>query len=203
MKRSLASAVVLLMAFGAGASVAPRAGATSAATTGLTQIGGNYNQGLCDLYQGALARSGAQWVRTFVNIPRNFLAFDSSNQLAGVQQSNLTQSSDEVGRQGESLTISTASKLQQAKYTGAPGTPVKTVLSLKLDMKYLDVGVPTGTTDYGYWYTAISQFLSTPAAPLALTPAPAPLGASVDVLVVGNEPMSRCRTARRRPTGPS
>ena len=193
MKRLIASGAVAAMVLVGAASVAPSSAGAKGPTPGSTEIGGNYNQSLCDIYGGLIARSGVQWVRTFVNIPRNFLSFDSSNQLVGVLQSNLSQVPNPVGGQGENLGIATATKLQQLKHTGAPGEPVKTVLSLKLDMKCPDLAghVPSTIAEVGIWNTAIAEFLNSPSSSSSSSP-PDPsrtLGASIDVLVVGNEPM--------------
>ncbi len=157
---------------------------------GATELGGNYNQYLCDIYNGLVTKSGAKWVRVFVNIPRNFLAYDdvlNPNQVTGVQ--NLTQSSDAVGGASEQLGIQTATKLRQLQHTGARRPAPKVILNLKLDMKYLpDPSAPIplsqipapGSPEFSYWVDAIEQFLT----------APGPnVGSAVDVLVLGNEPM--------------
>lgn len=32
---------------------------------GATELGGNYNQYICDIYNGLVTKSGAKWVRAF------------------------------------------------------------------------------------------------------------------------------------------
>src|SRR5262245_21013191 len=164
------------------------AAAPGAPPAGATELGGNYNQYVCDLYNGLVTKSGVQWVRVFVNVPRNYLAYDdptNPNLVTGVQTSNLEQHSDPVSGESEQLGIATATKLQQLQHTGAKGQPAKVILNLKLDLKFRPdptapgTGIPVpGTEVFGYWVQAISEFLTQHG-----------LGASVDVLVLGNEPM--------------
>lgn len=165
--------------------------ATNGATpVGATELGGNYNQYICDIYNGLVTKSGAKWVRAFVNVPRNFLAYSDPsdpNRVTGVQ--NLTQQPDAVGGDSEQLGIQTATKLRQLQHTGARGPAQKVILNLKLDMKYLpnpsapiplnQVPAP-GSVEFGFWVQAIRGFL--------VGPGPN-VGPAVDVLVLGNEPM--------------
>jgi hypothetical protein len=159
---------------------------SSGSIAAATELGGNYNQYVCDISNGLVTKSRVRWVRAFVNIPRNFLAYDDPtdhNLVTGVQ--NLAQASDPVSGESEHLGIATATKLQQLKHTGARGVPVKVILNLKLDMKYRNdpsqpaAPVPEpGTQVFGWWVDAVEQFLTQH-----------DLGASIDVLVLGNEPM--------------
>lgn len=160
------------------------------APAGATELGGNYNQYVCDVYNGLVVRSGVRWIRAFVNIPRNFLAYDDPadpNRVTGVQ--NLGQARDPVSGASEQLGIQTATKLRQLKRTGSRRAAPAVVLNLKLDFKYVpDPGAPIpvdqipapGTPEYGAWRTAVAQLLTAPGLDV---------GPAVDVLVLGNEPM--------------
>src|SRR5262245_25834983 len=73
---------------------------------GATELGGNYNQYVCDMYNGLVSKSGVRWVRAFVNVPRNFLAYDDPsdpNQITGIQELSLSQPSDAVSGPSEQL----------------------------------------------------------------------------------------------------
>jgi hypothetical protein len=179
MKWISATLMVILVA-----AVLPSAGA------GAQEIGGNYNGTVCDLYNGLIVKSGAEWVRAFVNVPRNYLAFDDSQHVAsGVLEGNIKQTPDADSGRTDILANDAVSKLMQMHNLKVAGQPVKVILSLKLDFKYKwdssypASGVPDpGSLASGYWISAITELLEANN-----------LGAYVDVLVLGNEPMFETR----------
>jgi len=158
---------------------------------GAQELGANYNGTVCDLYSGLIVKSGAKWVRSFVNVPRNYLEFDDSQHVArGVLEGNITQTPDADSGRTDILANDAISKLMQMHNLKVAGQPVKVILSLKLDFKYKwdskypASGVPDpGSLASGYWISAITKLLEANN-----------LGAYVDVLVLGNEPMFETRT---------
>jgi len=143
------------------------------------ELGGNYNQYLYDIDNSLIAKSGITWVRGFINIPRNFLVVDSSGRVTGVLDSNISQEPDSDSDDTDILAISAVSKLIDAKSVMVGGHPVKVILSLKLDFKYMKMGVPeAGSPAMDYLISAVEKCL-----------VKNNLGASIDILVVGNEPM--------------
>lgn len=154
-----------------------------------TELGANYNQYLPDIYNGALARSGVKWVRGFVNVQRNYLTFDAPNPsvITGVLGENIAQTGDRVSGSADILAVQAADKLIEVKGMTVRGERLKTILSLKTDFKVgcrddapkACAGVPpVGTPQMRDLVSAIHDRL------LANN-----LGAYVDILVVGNEPM--------------
>ena len=154
-----------------------------------TELGANYNQYLPDVYNGALARAGVRWVRGFVNVQRNYLTFDAPNRsvITGVLEANIAQQGDRVSGSADILAVQAVDKLIEVKGMKVRGERLKTILSLKTDFKVGCVedkpaacaGVPAvGTREMRDLVTAIHDRL------LANN-----LGAWVDIVVVGNEPM--------------
>jgi len=185
--RRIVGVGVLLALLGAGALGA------GAGTAGATQLGGNYNQYVCDIANSLIVRSGVKWVRSFVSVPRNLLAYGDPadpNRVTGVL--DVVQASDAVSGASERLGTQTVTKLRQLQHLGARGRNVRVVLNLKLDMKYVpDPAAPVpvapvpvrGSPEYGYWRDAVVRLLTTDGGH-GLN-----VGPAVDVLVLGNEPM--------------
>ena len=154
-----------------------------------TELGANYNQYLPDIYNGALARAGVKWVRGFVNVQRNYLTFDAPvpSVITGVLGENIAQTADRVSGSADILAVQAVEKLIEVKGMTVRGERLKTILSLKTDFKVgcredapkACAGVPpVGTPQMRDLVAAIHARL------LANN-----LGAYVDILVVGNEPM--------------
>ena len=167
MKRLIILAVLLLSPMSAGAQ----------------ELGGGYNQFIPDIYNGLVARSKVKWVRAFLNIPRNYLVFDPMcidfGCVVNVLSSNISEPPDAVSTEDEMLAIAAASKIPELKSVSVDGQPIKIILSLKLDYKYQNMGVPSVDSPAGqYLMSAIEELLTN-----------ANLGSYIDILVVGNEPM--------------
>lgn len=143
------------------------------------ELGANYNQNFRDVYNPLIVSSGARWVRAFVNIPRNYLEIDKSGAVTGVLASNITEPADAVSNDSEVLAAAAVSKLIETTSVRVSGQPVKIILSLKVDFKFLKGGVPDANSqEMVYLFSAIEQFLTAHNH-----------GAYIDILVVGNEPM--------------
>ncbi len=154
-----------------------------------TELGANYNQYLPDIHNGLVAKSGAKWVRAFVNVQRNYLEFAAANPsvITGVLDANIAQTPDVVSGNADIMAVLAVNKLVEVKGMQVRGERIKTILSLKTDFKVgCDkakpaecAGVPAvGTLQMQHLLTAIHDRLLT-----------GNLGAYVDVLIVGNEPM--------------
>ena len=130
------------------------------------QLGANYNENIGNIDNATVVHSGVKWVRAFANVPRFFLNITSNGTVTGV---------NETGISG----FNEINNFIGVKELLVDGNPVKTILSLKLDFKFKNTGVPENNSpSMVYWMTAIEKFLKEKN-----------LGAKIDILVVGNEPM--------------
>ncbi len=166
-----------------------------------TELGANYNQYLPDIYNVVLVRAGVRWVRGFVNVQRNDLTFDAPNPsvITGVLEDNIAQKGDIVSGSADILAVQAVDKFVEVTGMKVRGERLKTILSLKTDFKVGCVvdkpaacaGVPAvGMPAMQSLLTAIHDRL------LAND-----LGACVDILVVGNEPMFETPVADARRYG--
>lgn len=185
MRRIVAVGVLVAVGLGVHTSTAVPARAT--------ELGGNYNQYVCDISNGLVVKSGVRWVRSFVSVPRNLFAYGDPadpNRVSGIL--DVVQASDAVSGASERLGTQTATKLRQLKRLGSRSRAVRVILNLKLDMKYVPdpsapipvapVPVP-GSPEYMYWRDAVARLLTGDGGH-GLN-----VGPAVDVLVLGNEPM--------------
>jgi hypothetical protein len=154
-----------------------------------TELGVNYNQNLGDIHNGLILRSEAKWARAFINVPRNYLEFGAADPsvITGVLDANIEQTPDRVSGNADVLAVVAVNKFIEIKGMLVRGQRVGTILSLKTDFKVGCVpdkpeacaGVPeVGTPEMKDLVDAILDRLTV-----------GKLGAYVDILVVGNEPM--------------
>lgn len=166
-----------------------------------TELGANYNQYLPDIYNGALARAGVRWVRGFVNVQRNYLTFDAPNPsvITGVLEGNIAQKGDIVSGSADILAVQAVDKFVEVKGMKVRGERLKTILSLKTDFKVgCVVGKPAACAGVPAVGTPAMQSLLTAIHDRLLAN---DLGAYVDILVVGNEPMFETPVADARRYG--
>ena len=151
------------------------------------ELGANYNQYIADIDPGLLARSKVKWVRTFVDIERNYLTFSRDGSISGILTSNVSQGSSPVSTPSENLAIYSINHFVNSKSVSVGGNPIKTIVSLKFDFKYRNSGVPRkNTKQMNDLLWAVAQFLTANN-----------LGAHIDILVVGNEPMFETPTDQK------
>jgi hypothetical protein len=130
------------------------------------ELGANYNENIDQINNDMILDSGVRWIRGFVHIPRYFLNVSTSGVVTGVNLSAIRN-------------FDPIDKFIGVKELEVGGEPIKTILSFKLDFKFRDMGVPEdGSAAMYYFMTAIETFLKEK-----------DLGAKIDILVVGNEPM--------------
>jgi hypothetical protein len=135
-------------------------------------IGANFNESVENINNDIITRANVNWARTFVNIPKEFLQFSATNEVNGVKKVAIKN-------------FDAINNFIALKNHTVGGKSVKTILSLKLNFKHKDTGVPSDGTDaMNYWIEAIELFLKE-----------RNLGNSIDILVVGNEPMWETETA--------
>jgi len=171
------------------------------------EIGGGYNEQIANLDNGTLMRSGARWVRAYVNLSRNFVTYGQLSNPApnpppnpfifpidGVIEGNLIQDSDHVSTDADVLAIAALDKLIYTKSVLVRGEPLKVILSLKHDFTYPypvtphappdqqgrvpDPGTPSGAAELENMIKAVEDLLTTNSR-----------GQYIDILVLGNEPM--------------
>jgi hypothetical protein len=129
-------------------------------------LGANYNENIGSIDNATIIHSGVKWVRGFINVPRYFLNITSDGVVVSVNESGISEHTD-------------IDKFIGLKEILVDGNPVNTILSLKLDFKYKDTGVPESDSPAMiYWMSAIEKLLKEKN-----------LGSKIDILVVGNEPM--------------
>lgn len=135
------------------------------------ELGGNYNENIEAIDNNIVSHSGVEWVRGFVNVPRYFLNVDSKGNVTGVNEEGISDFDK----------IDNFLGVQEVSVNNGS---VKAILSLKLQFKHNwefqnSTGVPAENTPaMHFWMSAIKQFLLEKN-----------LGAHVDILVLGNEPM--------------
>ena len=102
-----------------------------------TELGANYNQYLPDIHNGLVAKSGAKWVRAFVNVQSNYLEFAAANPsvITGVLDANIAQTPDVVSGNADIMAVLAVNKLVEVKGMQVRGARIKTILSLKTDFK--------------------------------------------------------------------
>ena len=129
-------------------------------------LGANFNEAIAGIDTSLVAKSKVKWVRGFVNIPAKLLNINNEGVLSGVNQTAINNYTDHIN-------------FLNAKKVITDGEAVKLIFSLKTNFKHLNVGVPLiGSEEMSYWLNAIEQLLVNKG-----------IGNSIDILVLGNEPM--------------
>ncbi|MDD3322876.1 MAG: T9SS type A sorting domain-containing protein [Paludibacter sp.] len=129
-------------------------------------LGANFNENIDKASTTLITKSAVKWIRGFVNVPMYCLNLSTNGTVTGV---------NDYGIQ----TLSGINTLINAKNVTVNDERVKVIFSLKMDFTTKNMGVPaSGSTEMGYVLTSVEKLLKEKN-----------LGASIDILVVGNEPM--------------
>ncbi|MCX6969751.1 MAG: hypothetical protein NTV93_06290 [Verrucomicrobia bacterium] len=165
------------------------------------ELGAGYNEQIANINNSVVAKSGARWVRAYVNLSRNFWVFGAPilqpppsqplYPITGVVEGNIIQEPSNVSSDADALAVAALDQLINTKTVIAGGAPVKIILSLKHDFSYPypkgatvpagqfpDVSTPAGLAEADQMVTAIENLLITNNR-----------GNEIDILVTGNEPM--------------
>ncbi len=169
------------------------------------QIGAGYNEQIADINNATVARSGARWVRAYVNLSRNYWTFANTfspppsptpspwprSAITGLVEGNIVQENSAVSSDADTLAVAALDQLINTKTVFAKGQPVKVILSLKHDFSYPypsnakvppdqfpDAATPAGLAEVQEMVASIENILVTNNR-----------GDSIDILVTGNEPM--------------
>lgn len=135
-------------------------------------LGANFNENIDKATIELVSKSKVKWIRGFVNVPVYCLNLSSSGTVTGVNDYGIH-------------TLSGISNLISAKSVTINVIPVKLIFSLKLAFTTKNMGVPSvNTSEMNYVLLAVEKLLLEKN-----------FGASIDVLVVGNEPMWETPTA--------
>lgn len=138
----------------------------SCMTINAQDLGANFNENIDKASTTLITKSAVKWIRGFVNVQRYCLKFASDGTVAGV---------NDYGIQ----TVPGINNLINVKTVLINNAPTKLIFTLKTDFTTNNMGVPAvGSTEMGYVLKAIEKLLIEKN-----------LGSSIDILVVGNEPM--------------
>jgi hypothetical protein len=169
------------------------------------EIGAGYNEQIANINNSVIAKSGARWVRAYVNLSRNYWVFANTfspppsptpspwprSAITGLEEGNIIQQTSNVSSDADTLAVAALDQLINAKTVFADGAPVKVILSLKHDFsfpypdkaivppdQFPDFSTASGKAEIEEMVASIENLLITNNR-----------GDSIDILVTGNEPM--------------
>jgi hypothetical protein len=182
------------------------------------EIGAGYNEQIANINNEIIDKSGARWVRAYVNLARNYWVFANTfpppqpsptpnpwptSAITGIIDGNLIQQASSVSSDADTLAVAALDQLINTKSVFANGSPVKVILSLKHDFSYPypgnatispdqfpDFATPAGKAEIELMVDSIINILTTNNR-----------GNSIDIVVTGNEPMFEIQPNNNPDTG--